>query len=75
MFKSTLHKHKTQALEQSHKPTTTINHSFLFWDDTNQTQNAPNPQVVDVEWDNICKHPVLQFYLLSTSTSVSLRWV
>ena len=32
MFKTTFHKHNTQALEQSHQPTTTINHSSPWWE-------------------------------------------
>lgn len=53
MFKTTFHKHNTQALEESHQPTTTtINHSSLFWENTTSTQSAPNPRVIDVERDN-----------------------
>lgn len=40
-----------QALEQSHQPTTTINHSSLFWENITSTQSAPNPHVKDVERD------------------------
>lgn len=55
MFKATFHKHNIQALEQSHKPTTTINHSSLVWENTTSTQNAPSPRVIDAERDNICE--------------------
>lgn len=44
-----------QALEQSHKPTTTINHSSRIWENTTSTQNAPNPCVIDVERGSIFK--------------------
>lgn len=44
-----------QAWEQSYKPTITINHSSVIWENTTSIQNAPNPTVIDVEWDSIVK--------------------
>lgn len=65
MFKTTFHKHNTQALEQSHQPPTTINHSSFFWENITSTQNAPNPHVMDVEQENKSQQQTSCFAVLS----------
>lgn len=67
MFKATFHKHNIQTLLHSHKPTTTINHSSLYW------EKNPHPQLKMLQTATTvkCKHTVLIF----SSTSVPFRGV